>query len=735
MPEYEIQINSARQASESKQPLSLPGGTESFRLARVARTDYSKNRVFIKFFGTDMYAPDKQVEAIYTGWMGASDGTGIWHGLSKGDTVLVTNTKSDRFIILTKLTNISSNSLDLTSVLDDTLTSTNENFIDGTFAIRTRLTKGTAPSELMTIEAVPGRGILIGAKPFSSLFFDYFPSTTNSSKYDSVYNLSTGQAYHITEAGYSIDGIILRTTTQPSNQLPDVRNQERWYANLQPVCFDPSRNRIDKTEDSNRIKNPPFIEKREIVYEFAESACIESDNDEEKKHVPESASTANTKYMNRISTNRRARKFDTLSLSLISPNHLIESTKGTLVDVYGNVLDLNRNKLPIGTNETIKLDGTVESYKLLREQHRRGIAFHWELNARKDLKEAPIETGKEDQYAYIKNTYTRERHRLFFDVDKEGQFKLHIPSSSEKGNIGLIANYENLSTINPVRDGDGDNYNTFVMPKEGQQDILLDSFGQGCVTLVGSEKLIPKDRITKQPIKLGTVFHDISKTCCEPVFIDPEDKDLGAAIFAGPDGGPDGKIWTSVVSTEINIDGDKANAGGRSGTITSDGMFSFSIGANTIDRQSIWLDTEGGIISRIGRDKNDMSICTQLDGHYFMQIGGVTVDNDKRYDCINDANKNFTFEIRLIDANNNYHRINIDKHGILLKSSADIRLETKDNIVLHAAKIISNCEIEEKYTAQYDLDTWKRPKMWGVIPRMLAETDVYHAIDDGTGAA
>ncbi len=704
---------------------------ESFRLAKVVRTDLNKNRVFIRFFGTDMFSQGRQVEAIYPGFMGAPDGTGFWHGLSKGDTVLVTNTKSDKFIILNKLTNVGSSSLNVDSIIENISPPGPINITDGMFAIRAKVFKGDRTSELMTIEAVPGSGILLGMNPFASLFIDLFPKTGESSKYDSVLNLSSGQNNTITEAGYNINGVVYRSIEQPTAQLLSARHQERWYSSLQPICLDPTNNRVDKTEDQTRIKNPPFVERREMIYEFAENANVESDSSEEKKQNYETSKTAEEKFISRLSTSRRARKHDILSLSLVAPNCLMETVKGTLVDVYGNILDLNRNRLPVGRDENIKIDGTEKSYNSIREQHRRGVAFHWELNARKTPKEAPIETGTGIAYAKTESTYTRERRRFFIDVDKEGQFKINVPCSSETGNIALIANYENTSTINPKQDDYGNNYDTFVMPEKGKQDILLDAYGKGCITLKGSEKLIPVDRITDQPIKLGTVFHDISKTCCEPVFIDPEDKDLGAAIFAGPDGGPDGKIWTSVITKEVNIDGDSANAGGRSGTITFDGMLNMSIGANTVDRQSLWFDTAGGIISRIGRDKNDISVATQLDGHYYMQIGGNTINDDNRFSSLNNnANKNFIFEVRLIDGNNNYHRINIDQHGILLRSAGDIRLEAKDNIVLHGASVISNCEIEEKHTGYYDLEIWKHAKMLGVIARLIASSNV-GAYNDG----
>ena len=44
--------------------------------------------------------------------------------------------------------------------------------------------------------------------------------------------------------------------------------------------------------------------------------------------------------------------------------------------------------------------------------------------------------------------YGRQRSRFFIDIDKEGQFKLNVPASSEKGNVPILTRYENYSTIN-----------------------------------------------------------------------------------------------------------------------------------------------------------------------------------------------------------------------------------------------------------------------------------------------
>jgi hypothetical protein len=96
------------------------------------------------------------------------------------------------------------------------------------------------------------------------------------------------------------------------------------------------------------------------------------------------------------------------------------------------------------------------------------------------------------------------------------------------------------------------------------------------------------------------------------------------------------KDLSNLVSTKIKISGPDAKAGGRSGSINLDGSLEMNIGANTIDKQSLWLDTAGGIVANIGRDRNARSAIVNFDGDVFIQIGGFGVAaTDTRFTGIN----------------------------------------------------------------------------------------------------
>ena len=65
-----------------------------------------------------------------------------------------------------------------------------------------------------------------------------------------------------------------------------------------------------------------------------------------------------------------------------------------------------------------------------------------------------------------------------------------------------------------------------------------------------------------------------------------------------------------------------APLGGVSAHVNLEGAFYTSIGADNIDRKSILMDTQGSMISWIGKDNNGRSIITQTDGDVLLNVGG-----------------------------------------------------------------------------------------------------------------
>ncbi len=171
----------------------------------------------------------------------------------------------------------------------------------------------------------------------------------------------------------------------------------------------------------------------------------------------------------------------------------------------------------------------------------------------------------------------------------------------------------------------------------------------------------PINRFDGERIKLGTAYHSISDVLMLHKFSKP---------YEGNGGYPDSLInlvepVEDVVAPEVIVSGTGANAGGRSGTISMDGMLSLSLGANTVDRQSLWLDCAGGIVGAIGRDRFQRSFAATMDGDVLLQVGGSTISDDSRFPSVtfNNEVRDGTIDIRVWNSGS-FHTFRIDPEGI-----------------------------------------------------------------------
>lgn len=501
-----------------------------------------------------------------------------------------------------------------------------------------------------------------------------------------------------TEGTREVNGIIKRDL-KPLRNFPDSLKltSDKYNSDLYEISLDPTSTTAFSFSD--RAKNPPFIEKRELLYEFAYSYNVKDDLTESQFYQKSGVKAPQYNY-----PDRRLSRTDTLSLSLVAPNYLMETVKGTVVDIFGNILDINRFPLPVGSkNLTLKTDesGNIkdDAFNLIKAVERKSIAYHFELNARKDL------TGKNGQIKLpditSKEDYARNRSRFFIDIDKEGQFKINIPASSETGNIPLLTRYENYSTFGPEDSG---NPNKFIITND-KLDIFHDSFAKGDISIKDDTGVAtPKDRIDNQHIKHGTAYHSILNafptysTELASQFLDiqyNESIDLKGI-----------PTIENIVSPEIFVAGSNANAGGRSGSINLDGFLELNIGANTVDRQSLWLDTAGGIVGTIGRDKNNISAAISLDGDLIVQIGGNGITGDSRFNKLNNAYRGGALDIRVMNDGFTVSIIRIDKDGVSVATpgsfsvkARDINISAEANLILEGDNVSINERLVNKFPA------------------------------------
>lgn len=566
-----------------------------------------------------------------------------------------------------------------------------------------------------------GDELIVSSDEFNTVRLD---PTTYTSIGDQVNNLRVdakrgilsnnfNSTYSFNDACVQVNGIVRRDLFPNLNDTSVRRDGHEFDDDLREICLDPS-SIPSLTTGSSAVRNPQFVEKREILYEFSHSAEYSTDQQEAQFYQNQ-----NGKLPVETSIyNRREARTDTLSLTQFEPNYLMESVKGTVVDIYGNILDLNRNILPAGKEDKlsfIKNSDKEDAFIRLRETERRSVVFHWEVNARKG--NPPNALGKQPQQPTLPpppdiNTnqgFGRDRSPFFFDVDKEGQFKINVPASSEKGNIPLTVRMVNSSTITAVNNSTDPNIFTFDgQPPENRdqrRDIYLDTiaFNGGSVTISDPENTsgftTPMDRLTNQPIKHGTVYHDITQVLSAqrtPVSYEYTPVNTQISTLKFPN---------TFVSTTINVSGTGANAGGRSGQFNFDGMLEMNVGANTIDKQSMWLDTQGSILGQLGRDLNGISLGVSMTGDLMLTIGGpddgtnvqgamVNGISDPRFPAsrFNRAWRPGTIDVRVYQQTGEFAVFRVDQFGFTMLSPTNVSIVAGQDLMLKGHQVCIDAE-------------------------------------------
>jgi hypothetical protein len=452
--------------------------------------------------------------------------------------------------------------------------------------------------------------------------------------------------YQFTEAGRTIEGIVKRDKNagEDPNETgtTDFLTGESYERMLTSIGRSPA-DEVQARSTTNIkpvTRNPAFVEKRSITYEFGDSFGVRSFGKElealktvQGKGTAEEQAKEIELSIERLRTDpstRENRRTDVLDLNPHNYNHLIESVQGTLVDVYGNVLDLNRHPIAIPEVEELA-DTQGDSSKSLEQLYtslRRSVKYHLEINSRKpgtaDLLDVP---------ANGLGSSVSEHSRFSVDIDAEGLTKINIPASSETGNIPIL-------TRHVVR-RDPDHPDGVIADKDltGYIDVQAVQFGAKKVqastvpdAFAGAQikdSTYTPESTNNLPITVGSAFHDLFN--------------IANSIFTkGKLSSPTLDFKADTPSPPLNLSVDNtipdttpgvkptANAGGRSLHMNLDGSLEASIGADTVDRKSLVLDTAGGVLAHLGRDRNGRSIITQTDGDIIIQVGGLGV-YDKRF--------------------------------------------------------------------------------------------------------
>jgi hypothetical protein len=187
------------------------------------------------------------------------------------------------------------------------------------------------------------------------------------------------------------------------------------------------------------------------------------------------------------------------------------------------------------------------------------------------------------------------------------------------------------------------------------------------------------------------VFHDILQTCYVHQNNDFISYDYGGTIV--PIDIANFTPLSNIINTTIITAGNAANAGGRSGSLSFDGSLEFNIGANTSDRQSLWIDTAGGIIGNFGRDLNGRSAMLSMNGDVYLQVGGYGVSGDSRFQSQNNTSRGGVFDIRVMDSGGKCHIIRFDDNGVTIMSHGNMAIFAGQSLTISANQNITiDCE-------------------------------------------
>lgn len=515
--------------------------------------------------------------------------------------------------------------------------------------------------------------------------------------------MRTDNVYRFTEAGREIEGIIKRDKSEDedaedTNSLNFLTGE--IYSNiLSDVGRSPEDDVNYRTHSLSKsvTRNPSLVEKRSIVYEYADSFGVRGLTTEANSMIEiTERNLSDAANLTQISpSSRENRRTDVLDLNLRNYNHLIEKVEGTVVDIYGNILDINRNIIRVPEVEDLD---TATQYKAshglmrLYSYLRRSIKYHMEINSRKDI--ADIEPSVSNPGHNAKN-----HSRWSLDVDGEGLTKINIPASSETGNIPVLSRY----VVSRNSEQGSENEGQF---RDAQgRDVRIIKFGADGQEIDNSE-YAPITTNDQTSTTAGTAYHDLLN-------IAPSIFSSGGKL-RNPDPGSGASVvppMTDKINNKIPVlqsglyhisNNPDANAGGRSVHANLDGSMEMSVGADTADRKSLVLDLAGGVVSHYGRDRNGRSIIQQLDGDVIIQVGGNGLE-DPRFDDTSDRPGRVEIHLNRPGSSATNQKIIIDENGItisvvgngIFKTTGDLTISAGGKLLLNGESIYAYGSVDD----------------------------------------
>lgn len=422
------------------------------------------------------------------------------------------------------------------------------------------------------------------------------------------------QHYNINDGGYTVEGRVKRFHPKYSPGrdpvFVDLLNDVEADTFAIDVARDPTQKALSMNRvrgPSNVIRNPAFAEKREMILEFADSFFVRDINKESELAIdfPKTIQEMDHNIARKRGYGTNEQIFDDLrhssrtNLLKLDSNVVVECVQGTLIDIFGNVLDINYNKLNMPKLSEQGANAIESAHLLLN----RSVAYHFQVNSR-NITDNP--TGS--------NKFT-------LDIDKEGQFKLNVPRSSTSGTISTISTF---TTTDSDIEGRVD-LNNIQLSKSAIASPTGGNVGTAFhdMTLVG-------DRLIRHTIKAFNLIREHSNTTGIQ-----ENGDIPNIEYVISDkvkaiSSP--KYTTTIAvqpsSPAIATNIDKNFSGGRSGLLNFEGSLEVSVGKDDADKKSIMLDTAGSLIAWLGSDAHGRSAVVNTDGSVLVNIGDYIIGID-----------------------------------------------------------------------------------------------------------
>lgn len=503
------------------------------------------------------------------------------------------------------------------------------------------------------------------------------------------------QHYNINDSGYTIEGRVRRYHPGYVPGKDPVFVDLLGDPEADAFTIDIARDQGQKATPMNRargpanvVRNPPFAEKRELVLEFADSFFVRDANTEADlaAEFPKTLQEMSRSIARRRGYGPNEQTFNNLRHSSrtnvlkLDDNVIVERVQGTLVDVFGNVLDLNYNKIHLPKISEKGKSSVIEAHALLN----RSVAYHFQVNSRNIITEP---TGS--------NKFT-------LDIDKEGQFKLNVPRSSTSGTVPTISTFTKTdSNINGRID-----INNVQLSKSA---IPAPTGGNSGTAF--HDMTLAADRLIRHSIQGINIIREHSNTTGIQANGDTPNIEF---VINDKVKATDSPAYTTTISVQptpgaIASNIDPQFAGGRSGQMNFEGSLEISVGKDDGDEKSILLDAAGSLISWFGTDTHGRSAVVNADGSVLLSIGDYVIDINGK-EVFNKGE--LTIRVNLVDEKTNGalqpgdvadnkttsdHIFHLGPNGVVvstgngtplvLRSSGDILLEAAGTIDLKGKDI------------------------------------------------